>query len=275
MRSLSSNMQAARPHFLPRRVARAAKYAHTLCIILLILAGASPASSQETDTDTPNQLWLTYEHQDMVGERTRVFGSLGYEELRSEDRFFGEWTRLNFKAGLSYDLGERFRIAAGVGAFYTFQPETDDVSEFRLWQEGTAFWPESFGHVRRFVLTHRLRLEERFTKSDERVFTMRLRYRLETMIPLNTYTLEPGTFYLPISGEVFADVADEAPEVFAQKNRVSIGLGYVINQKWTVDLRYHRQRSRANIEEAFDTSFNVIDFTVRTSIRIRDLVKNR
>ena len=49
----------------------------------------------------------------------------------------------------------------------------------------------------------------------------------------------------------------------------------MVNQSWTVDLRYHRQRSRATVEEEFNTSFNVIDFTVKTSIRIRDFAKNR
>lgn len=94
-------------------------------------------------------------------------------------------------------------------------------------------------------------------------------------VPPNKYTLEPGAFYLPLAVELFADLLDEAPEFFAKRNRASIGLGYVINQKWTVDLRYHRQRSRSTIEEEYKTSSNVIDFSVRSSFRIRDLVKGR
>jgi hypothetical protein len=54
-----------------------------------------------------------------------------------------------------------------------------------------------------------------------------------------------------------------------------VGIGYIVNKTWTVDLRYHWQDSRATIEESFDTSGDVIDIMVRTSVRIRDLVKGR
>jgi len=247
--------------------------ARAIWTVPLLLAVTLSAFGQEEET--PTQFWMSYNHQNKVGERTRVFGTLGYEELLSEEQFFGEWTKLYLNGGGSYDLGKRFRVTAGVGAYYTYQPETDDVFEFRLYQEGTAYWPDSVGHVRRFVLTHRLRLEERFSDSDGWTFSMRLRYRIDTKIPVNKYTLEPGAFYIPLAYEWYADVLDEAPEFFGKRDKASAGLGYVINKTWTVDLRYHRQRSRATIEDDFKSSSNVIDFTIKTSVRIRDLVKGR
>jgi hypothetical protein len=244
-----------------------------LLALPLLLAVATPGFGQ--GDDIPSQLWLSFQHQHKVGEKTRVFSSLGYEELMSRESFWGEWNRLYVNGGASYDLGERFRVAGGVGLYYTYQPEIADVFEFRLWQEGTAFWPDSPGAVRRLVFTHRLRLEERITEAVGWGFAMRLRYRLDTKIPLNKYTLEPKAFYLPLAVELFADLIDEAPELFGNRSRLSVGLGYVINQNWTIDLRFHRQRSRSTIEEDFKTSGNVIDFTVKSSFRIRDLVKGR
>ena len=135
-----------------------------LLVVPLLLAVAIPAFCQDGETQT--QLWLSYQHQHKVGEKTRVFSSLGYEELVSSERFFGEWTELYVKGGVSYDPGERFRVAVGSGLYYTYQPDIADLFEFRLWQEGTAFWPDSLGVMRRWVLTHRLRLEERITESD-------------------------------------------------------------------------------------------------------------
>jgi hypothetical protein len=81
--------------------------------VFVLLAAALPAFGQEDDT--PNQLWLSYQHQHKVGKHTRVFSSLGYEELLSPGEFIGEWVRLYVKGGGSYDLGSRFRIAAGLG----------------------------------------------------------------------------------------------------------------------------------------------------------------
>jgi hypothetical protein len=234
---------------------------------------ATPAFAQSDDL--PTQLWLSFQTQRKVGEKTRVFGTLGYEELMSKERFFGEWTKLYVNGGASYDLSKRLLIAGGVGVYYTYQPEIADLFEFRLWQEGTAFWPDSPGAVRRLVFVHRLRLEERITESEGWGFAMRLRYRLDTKIPLNKYTLEPGAFYLPVAIEFFADVIDEVPEFFAKRSRATIGLGYVMNKNWTLDLRLHRQRSRSTIEEDFTRSGHVIDFAVKSSFRIRDLVKGR
>ena len=242
-------------------------------VLSLLMAVAIPAFGQSEDL--PTQLWLAFQYQSKVGEKTSVFSSLGYEELMSRESFWGEWNKLYVTGGGSYDLGKRFRVAAGVGLYYTYQPEVADVFEFRLWQEGTAFWPDSPGAVRRLVLVHRLRLEERITESVGWGFALRLRYRLDTKIPLNKYTLEPGAFYLPLAIEFFGDLIDEAPEFFAKRNRASIGLGYVMNKNWTLDLRYHRQRSRSTIDEDFKTSGNVIDFSVKSSFRIRDLVKGR
>jgi len=242
-------------------------------VLSLLMAVAIPAFGQSEDL--PTQLWLSFQHQHKVGEKTSVFTSLGYEELTSRESFWGEWNKLYVTGGGSYDLGERFRVAGGVGLYYTYQPEVADLFEFRLWQEGTAFWPDSPGAVRRLVFVHRLRLEERVTEAERWAFAMRLRYRLDTKIPLNKYTLEPKAFYLPLAAEFFADLIDEAPELFGNRSRLSVGLGYVMNKNWTVDLRYHWQRSRSTIDEDFKTSGNVIDFTVKSSFRIRDLVKGR
>ncbi len=251
----------------------AAQPIRVLWAVSLVLTVALPVYGQEDET--PTQLWMAYQHQQKVGERTRVFSSLGYEELLSSEDFWGEWNKLYVTGGGSYDLGKRFRVAAGVGLYYSFLPDVDDLFELRLWQEGTAFWPDSPGKVRRLVLTHQLRLEERVTESDAWTFSVRLRYRLETKIPLNRYTLEPGCVYVPLAGELFADLVGETEGYFSQKNRLSVGLGYVINKTWTVDLRYHREGSRTTTEEDFGVSSNVIDIMVKTSVRIRDLAKGR
>jgi hypothetical protein len=252
---------------------RIAVYLTPILVCGLVTIAAAPLSAQ--DEGTPTQLWLNYQFQQKVGEKSRVFGTLSYEELMSRENFWGEWNRLAIRGGGSVDLGSRFRVALGGDLRYTYRREIDDLFEFRLWQEGTAFWPERTGGFRRWVLVHRLRIEERITESDGWGFAMRLRYRLEIKIPLNKYTLEPKTFYLPLAVEFFADIVNEVPEYFARQNRATVGLGYVINKNWTVDLRYHRQRSRSTIDDDFKISNNVIDFSVKTSFRIRDLVKGR
>ena len=66
-----------------------------LLIVPLLLAVAIPASGQDDDTQT--ELWLSYQYQHKVGEKTRVFGTLGHEELLSLDSVFGGWNRFYLK----------------------------------------------------------------------------------------------------------------------------------------------------------------------------------
>ena len=245
----------------------------TLLTLAMLLGVAISALGE--DDDLPNELWLAFQHHHTVGEKVRVSGKLGYKEAMSPDQYFGEWNRFYVNGDGSYDLSEHFRVDGGVGLYCTYQPEDDDTFEFRLWQGATAFWPDVSVSVRRLVFTHRLRLEERFTDSDGWGFATRFRYRLDTKIPINTYTVEPGTFYLPMAAEFFADLTGEATGLYGDQRRVSVGLGYVMSKNWTFDLRFQRQLSRSTSEEDFTRSGNVIAFTVKSTFGIRDLVKLR
>ena len=102
-----------------------------------------------------------------------------------------------------------------------------------------------------------------------------LGYRLHTNIGINTYDLEPGSFYLLLAAEWFADLGGTSSELFADELRSSLGLGYASSPSWTLDLRYHRQRSREAAADDFHTNSQVIDFSARTSVRIRDLIKGQ
>jgi hypothetical protein len=238
----------------------------TLLTLALLLGIAVPALGQ--DDDPANRLWLAFQHHHKVGEKARVAGKLGYKELLSPDQLFGESNKFYLNGDGSYDLGEKLRVDVGLGLYYTYQPEDDDVFETRLWQGGTVFWPDSPGLVRRLVFAQRVRLEERFTDSGGWDFALRFRYRLDTKIAINKYTLEPGAFYLPLAAEFFADLTGEATEFFAEQSRLSIGLGYVLNKNWTLDLRFLRQRSRSTSDEDFTISSNVID------VHGQELVRN-
>jgi hypothetical protein len=70
-------------------------------------------------------------------------------------------------------------------------------------------------------------------------------------------------------------LSGDTAEYFSEKNRLSVGLGYVFNQTWTVELGFHREGARTTGEEDFKVSGNVIDIRFKTSVRIRDLVKGR
>jgi len=233
---------------------------------------AAPAQAQD---ETNLQRSLGYEYQRRVKDRLRGFGTLVYEELYDPDRLFGAENQLKTTGGVSYDLKKRIRLEAGLGLYYTYQPDRHDTFETRLWQAATFDWPDSLGLVRRYVLHHRFRLEERFKNTTDWSFAARLRYRLSFKIPINKYTLEPGGFYAPLQAEFYIPLGSEIQEFYAQQALYSAGIGYVFNKAWTLELRYARQNSRDTIGANLETTEQFIELRLKSSFRIVDLLKSR
>ena len=92
---------------------------------------------------------------------------------------------------------------------------------------------------------------------------MRVRNRLEFLVPLNKERLsDDGARYLLADWEWFAPV-DEPNERFANKQRIRAGLGYRRSFKWRFEFLYMWTRSRNTIDEGFSTSDNIIDLRVK------------
>ena len=234
---------------------------------------AGIAAAQEVE-ESDVQIWTQYQYQHRISEKLRGSWDTGYRELVSTEDELGEWSRFHLRGHLVYEKSQLLRFEGGLGGFYTFRQDPGDLFELRAWQGLIVFWPRTTIAGRELDLRHRFRLEQRwFSHRDlgESDFDLRFRYRLATFIPLNRPTIEDNAYYLPLMGEWFADLGDEAAEFFAARLRLSTGLGYVINKNWTLEFRYTAQKSRDNVEDRFDTTDHIFDLRVRTTVRIRDL----
>ena len=72
-------------------------------------------------------------------------------------------------------------------------------------------------------------------------------------------------------GEGFADLGGEAAEFFAADARLTAGLGYVLSQHWGLEFRYTAQKSRDTVLDEFSTTDHILDFRIRSAVRIRDI----
>lgn len=260
---------------MSKRSGRISGAAITILLCSLVSVGISlPAAAQDSN-ETNNYGRVSYDYRRKINDKLRGFGNLRYEELLDRDRLFGDSNKISTTGGVSYDLSKRVRLEAGLGLYYTYLPDLSDTFETRLWQSATLDWPNSLGVLRRFVLSHRLRLEERFQNLDDWNFTMRFRYRLSFSIPINRYTIEPKAFYVPLNAEFFVPLGDDSEEYFANRARYTAGLGYVFNKTWSAEILYTRQETRNNIGADLSVSGNYIEFRVKTVFRIVDLLKSR
>jgi hypothetical protein len=245
-------------------------------VALLLLTTVSAAAQEISETDV--QGWLQYEYQNQIGKKLRGSFALGYRELLSTEDEFGGWSRLHLRANFSYGHRRWVTFEGGLGGFHTFSNNFSDLFELRTWQGAIFFWPATRLWGREVDLRHRFRLEQRWTNlrdSGESDFGLRIRYRLATFMPLNRPTIEVRSWYLPLMCEFFGDLGGEAPDYFAERIRLSIGVGRVFSDKWRLEFRYTAQKSRDTVESRFETTDHILDLRLRTAVPLRNLFPGR
>jgi len=239
-----------------------------------VVFATSPIAAQEVE-ESDVQAWFQYQYQHRVSESIRGSWGLGYRDLISTEDELADWSRLHFIGDFVYSHSRRVSFEGGFGGYYTFAGELSDLWELRTWQGAIVFWPAFKLAGRQIDLRHRFRLEQRWTNQrdgGDSEFGLRLRYRLASFIPLTKPTIENGSFYVPLMGETFSDLGDDSLDYFAARLRLTVGVGYVFNDYWTLEFRYTAQQSRDQVLNRFKTDDHILDFRIRTAVLIRDLL---
>ena len=221
-----------------------------------------------------SELWLRYDLNQRIDESRRWFGIMRYRTDYESGSISTQFDKFDVRAGMIWQLSDRSRLEVGGGAFYSSFDNLDDVFEARAWQALTLDWPEVRA-VKRYVFHHRFMLEQRGLNSDDWSLSLRGRYRLAFTWPLNGYSVEPGTFYLPISVEAFANLGGDEDRVFSNRARYTVGLGRALNENWTIEVRYIHEQRRDIAGVDFDASSDVVELRLRSASRIVDMLKAR
>ena len=198
-------------------------------ILLSILSSISLFSQY----DNTYQTWLDYDHHNKLNGNWVFFSDYGFRwsELNKNGYF-----RFHARPSVEYRISISQAAYGGLGMFYQDKINSAQTFEFRPWQGYKVKWP-AFGRIR---LYHLFRLEERYVIFLDRnltSFTLKGRYKIGTDIPLNNSNIAVGTFYIPVSFEIFGDIAIVNSEVFSDRNRTEVGLGlfaYFISAKYTI-----------------------------------------
>lgn len=102
----------------------------------------------------------------------------------------------------------------------------DNSMEHRMYQE--ALFSQKIGN--RFLLTHRLRYEQRWVAGQD--FRTRYRYNLFVNVPLNNTELVAKTVYIALYNELFINgersIGDGREVELFDRNRTYLGVGYNI-----------------------------------------------
>lgn len=175
---------------------------------------------------TPFGTWLIGTVQLPAGEKK--WGGFAEIQARSNGTF-RQYFYDELKGGVSYDIDRNFSLMVAGGRYATY--DYQDLSagplnrELRLWEQLIINQ-----YLSRLKFEHRYRVEQRwFTFRDgTQPYRNRIRYRLNTFIPLNNRTITDKTVFLSIYDELFLNPVGPVFE----RNRFYVGAGYQLNSQW-------------------------------------------
>lgn len=169
-------------------------------------------------------------------------------------RSTNKWEHVNnilLRGGINYNVKKNQIATVGVAYVPSRNVIADDASllaEHRFWQQYIINQP-----VKKTVIQHRFRLEERFVakgklengdvKTDERRYSTRLRYFIRAVIPFSKQQPFTKGMFLGLQEEVFANITDKqnVNGRFFDQNRGYLALGYRVSKKLDVEVGYMNQ----------------------------------
>ena len=144
------------------------------------------------------------------------------------------------KGGVGYNLTKNHKPFIGIGRYGNYKNRIMDKEEFRVWLQDVI--DLNAGKVK---FENRFRAEKSWfyePVKDVHSDRIRLRYRMNISVPLNSESVKPGTVFANVYDEVFF-VTTEKP-LFA-RNRVFGGFGYQIDENFGIATGYLWQREFA------------------------------
>jgi hypothetical protein len=206
----------------------------SICILVLV-ASASLSFAQPKGRQVVNQSieWFSFTTNLKVSKRTSIIVEGQFRQAQNMQPM-----QYQFRTGAEIGLNKHFSIIP-LGYVYTWnflygkQPAAYENNEHRLFEQVT--YKHAIG---RFVFSHRARLEQRFLQVHTNegpegivyhgydMYMNRLRYRFQSMLPLNHAKIEAKTFFATVYDEVFLDWGKPVTFQEPDQNRLFGGFGY-------------------------------------------------
>ena len=207
-------------------------------LLPLILLSCQLSAQTAVDEDKLGA-WYMYFYTLRFGEsQWGLQGDLQYRNWN----LGGDLEQLLLRSGVTYtptDAGVTFTLGLANVTSGAYGDSDATSTETRIYQE--ALFPQRLGG--RFLLTHRLRYEQRWVEGQD--FRTRYRYNLFVNVPLNATELADGTVYLALYNEIFlngqADIGGGRSVQYFDRNRLYLGLGYGISDRLRTQLGWMKQ----------------------------------
>ncbi len=229
------------------------RYFVLLFIGLNIAVSASASTADTTESSILNhQIWIDFYPHYYFNKKLEYYGDAGYRTIISERN----WSRLYVRPSIKYHLNKTWELHAGIGFFYMFYKYDIDQFEIRPWQGVQLNWPK----WDKIGFKNLLRLEERIlflTNNWSSDLEFRMRYKLSGKYDFNK------KLYMSLYGEYFLPLKGEVKELYRNKGRAGIGLGYKPTNNWQVEFVFNWQGSRTGSGEKLNASDYIYQIKIK------------
>jgi hypothetical protein len=220
-------------------------------LVLVTFCSIQKGYSQNT------QVWIDGFVYKEFGKSWEYEANPGYNKLLAPQG----WTDVYFCNTASWQVNKWYMAEGSLELHYTFDQVNENSIEVRPWVGQKFSYPKFINAIHLDKPFFYVRLDQRFLwypESDVSETKTRFRPRIGGKFILNNTTLKSKTYYIPWFVESFINLNGEASERYASRNRIFLGLGYVFNPKWRLELDYISQRARNTFKDQFVKSDNII-----------------
>ena len=224
------------------------------CFWLLLLSSTRLFAQSQVPFDDQIGAWYMYFYTHRFADGP--WGIQGDAQYRNWN-LGGDLEQLLLRSGLTYSPAEaNITFTLGYANVTTgVQGNSDATSgESRIYQE--ALFPQRIGS--RFLLTHRLRYEQRWVEGQD--FRTRYRYNLFLNVPLNATELARGTVYVALYNELFVNgqlaIGDGRSVQYFDRNRTYLGLGYGLRDNLRTQLGWMKQTTAGRAKGQLQVSLH-------------------
>lgn len=209
-----------------------------LTVFLLFSLFGSKMAAQTPDGNQLGAWYMYFYNAKFNNSQFGIQGDIQYRDWVG----FGDREQLLLRSGFTYspkDSDIMFTLGYGNISTGKYGEIDDPVIENRIYQEAL------FSNIvlKRVLLSHRFRYEQRFVESQD--FRTRFRYNIFMNIPFNNTKLIKDTYYFAFYNEVFLNgernIGNGNTVQFFDRNRTYLGLGYTIKKGMRVQLGWMQQ----------------------------------
>ena len=226
--------------------------------ISLIVMPWSTISAQTQNS----QLWFEYMLNYPFANTFNIENAFVYSTLLDSPR----WYAFDYSPTLEYSLTQNIDFT--LGGTFSYTAQTDDYNTFEIRPAiGTRIHitPNS-----RILLRAYIRVEQRYflnLDTDEWEQTLRPRFRVESLIPINKKNFFEDKLWYGIADVEWLFVVDDVEERFANRFRARFGIGYRLSYSSRFELIYMNQQSKSGIDENFSSSDNIVRLRFKHYLR--------